>query len=228
MSNLTLVIGNWNYSSWSLRPWLALRMSGLAFGTERIPLYQPDSKARLLARSPAGLVPVLEHGELRVWESLAICEYVAELAPQAALWPSDPATRARARSVATEMHGGFPAVRANLPMNVRARAACSPDLPDDARTQIARIVQLWSESRKRDGAGGPFLFGRFSIADAMYAPVVTRFRTYRIALPPEAQAYADAVWTLPAMQEWAAQAERETEHMTETDRIVEALGRARS
>jgi glutathione S-transferase len=231
MPDLLLVIGNWNYSSWSLRPWLALRMSGLSFRTERIPLYQPDSKARLLAHSGAGLVPVLRHGDLTVWESLAICEYVAELAPAAGLWPADAAERARARSVATEMHGGFPAVRAGLPMNVRARAARTPPLSDEARSQIARIAALWSDCRKRsaqaaernpDGsaASGPFLFGRFSIADAMYAPVVTRFRTYGVALPADAQAYADAVWSLPALQEWVAQAQRESETMPETDALL--------
>ncbi len=222
MPELLLVIGNWNYSSWSLRPWLALRMSGLPFRTERVPLYQPDSKARLLAHSGAGLVPVLKHGDLTVWESLAICEYVAELAPDAGLWPDDRALRARARSVATEMHGGFPAVRGALPMNIRGRAARTPPLSDDARAQIARIASLWTDCRKRAAPGGPFLFGRFSIADAMYAPVVTRFRTYGVALPPDAQAYADAVWSLDALREWAAQAERETERMPDTDRLLDA------
>src|SRR5262245_4986194 len=222
MPELLLVIGNWNYSSWSLRPWLALRMSGLPFRTERIALNQPDSKARLLAQSGAGLVPVLRHGDLCLWESLAICEYVAELAPEAGLWPADRAQRARARSVATEMHGGFPAVRAALPMNVRGRAARTPPLSDDARNQIARIASLWTDCRARAGAGGPFLFGRFSIAAAMYAPVVPGLRTYGVVLPASAQAYADAVWGLPALQEWAGNAERETERMPDTDRWLDA------
>jgi glutathione S-transferase len=215
MADLLLVIGNWNYSSWSLRPWLALRMSGLAFRTERIVLDQPDSKERMRAHSAAGLVPVLRHGAVTVWESLAICEYVAELAPEAGLWPADRAERARARSVATEMHCA-------LPMNVRGRAARTPPLSDETRAQIAHIAQLWTDCRKRAAVEGPFLFGRFSIADAMYAPVVTRFRTYGVALPAEAQAYADAIWALPALQEWSTQAEREVERMPATDRLLDA------
>jgi glutathione S-transferase len=225
MSNLTLVIGNWNYSSWSLRPWLALRMAGLAFEVERIPLYQPDSRAKLLARSGAGTVPVLVHGDLTLWESLAICEYVAELAPS--LWPADRATRARARCVATEVHGGFPAVRSALPMNIRARARHTPALSDDARAQIARIATLWTDCLEH-AKDGPFLFGRFSLADAMYAPVVTRFRTYGVTLPGEVQKYADAVWALPAMQEWTSNAERESERMPDTDRLLEPAPSPRS
>jgi glutathione S-transferase len=221
MSTLTLVIGNYNYSSWSLRPWLALEMSGLRFEVERIALYQPESKARLLAHSKAGLVPVLKHADLVVWESLAICEYVAELAPRAGLWPDDLATRAEARAVATEMHGGFPAVRQTLPMHICGRAKRTPALTDDARAQIARIETLWTECRQRHAAKGPFLFGRFSIADAMYAPVTTRFRTYGIRLAPEAQAYAEMIWALPPMQKWAEQAARETERMPATDKLLE-------
>jgi glutathione S-transferase len=221
VSALTLVIGNWNYSSWSLRPWIALRMSGLAFEVERIPLYQADSKARLLAHSDAGRVPVLEHGDVTVWESLAICEYLAELAPRARLWPDDTATRARARSVATEMHGGFPALRQALQMNFRARAKRTPALSDAVRAEIARIESLWSDCRRRAGDSGPFLFGRFTIADAMYAPVVSRFRTYGVALAGAAQSYADAIWALPAMQEWGEHAAREVERMPDTDRLLD-------
>lgn len=222
MSQLTLVIGNRNYSSWSLRPWLALRMSGLAFAVERIPLYRDDSKARIFAHSAAGLVPVLHDGATTVWESLAICEHVAELAPRAGLWPDDRATRAVARAVATEMHGGFPAIRATLPMNFRARAKRTPSLSDVVRAQIARVESLWTESRQRHGATGPFLFGRFTIADAMYAPVVSRFRTYAVPLGPVAQAYADAVWAMDAMQEWGAEARAETERIEATERALES------
>jgi glutathione S-transferase len=221
MSDLRLVIGNWNYSSWSLRAWLALRMSGLAFETERVPLDVPGAKERLLAHSGAGLVPVLKHGDLTLWESLAICEYIAELAP-GLLWPEDRATRARARCAATEMHGGFPAVRAALPMNVRGRARRTPPLSDDARAQIDRIVTLWTDCLKRSVGDGPFLFGRFSIADAMYAPVVSRFLTYGVELPAAARAYTEAAWALPAMQEWKAHAEREAERMPDTDRLLDA------
>jgi glutathione S-transferase len=207
----TLVIGNFNYSSWSLRAWIALRMAGVEFQVERVPLYQPDTRARILAHSTAGTVPMLKCGGLVLSESLAICEYAAELAPAARLWPDDRQTRALARSVATEMHGGFPAVRQALPMNFCGRAKRTPQLPDDARAQLARIESLWTECRRRHGRGGPLLFGRFSVADAMYAPVVSRLRTYGVPVGEVAQAYADAVWDLPAMQEWGAQAARESE-----------------
>jgi glutathione S-transferase len=221
MAKPRLVIGTYNYSSWSLRPWLALRMAGVAFETLRIALYQSDTKARILAHSPAGTVPVFEHGELVLWESLAICEYAAELAPGAQLWPADAAMRARARSVATEMHGGFPAVRQTLPMNFRGRARRTPELSPDARAQVERIHASWTDCRMRFGAGGPFLFGRFSVADAMYAPVVSRFRTYGVALGPEASAYVDAVWALPAMQEWGAEAAREGDRMASVEALLE-------
>lgn len=221
MSTLALVIGNKKYSSWSLRPWILLRHAGATFEEIRIPLYRPESKEQILRYSPSGKVPLLIDGEVRVWESLAICEYVAELAPRAGLWPDDAATRARARSVATEMHGGFPAVRQALPMNFRARAKRTPALADEVRAQIARIEALWSGCRQRAGVSGPFLFGRFTIADAMYAPVVSRFRTYGIALAPAAQAYADAVSALPAMQEWGEHAAKEVERMPDTDRLLD-------
>jgi glutathione S-transferase len=195
-------------------------MSGLRYELERIPLYQPDTKAKLLAHSKAGLVPVLKHGDLTLWESLAICEYVAELAPRAGLWPDDVATRAEARCAATEMHGGFPAVRQTLPMHITGRAKRTPPLSDDCRAQIVRIEELWTECRRRHAAKGPFLFGRFSIADAMYAPVTTRFRTYGIRLGSEAQAYAETVCALPPMQKWAEWAARESERMPATDALL--------
>ncbi|HVN39998.1 MAG TPA: glutathione S-transferase family protein [Myxococcota bacterium] len=209
MSATTLVIGNYRYSSWSLRAWIALRMAGIDFVVERIALYQPDSKARILKHSAAGTVPILKHGGLVLSESLAICEYAAELAPQARLWPADRDTRALARSVATEMHGGFPAVRQTLPMNFGRTSKRTPALGDDARAQVARIESLWTGCRQRSGREGPFLFGHFTVADAMYAPVVSRFHTYCVRLAPGAQAYADAIWKLPAMKEWGAEAARE-------------------
>ncbi|MBK8062868.1 MAG: glutathione S-transferase family protein [Betaproteobacteria bacterium] len=205
---MKLVIGNKNYSSWSLRPWLAMKVAGIAFEEERIPLYLPESKARILAVNPAGKVPCLVDGALRVWDSLSILEYLAETHPQ--LWPADRAARALARSVSAEMHSGFAQLRTHMSMNIRR------SLPGRGRTpeslaEAARIMALWSDCRARHGAGGPFLFGAFSNADAMYAPVVLRFRTYAVELPPDCDAYAQAVLALPAMREWIAAAERETE-----------------
>ena len=197
-----LVVGNKNYSSWSLRAWLAMKVLGLPFRELRIPLYGPDSKRRLLEHSPAGKVPILVDGATTVWDSLAILEDLAEHHPQ--LWPADAAERARARAISAEMHSGFPNLRQHMCMNIRRR------LPGKGRTpevlaEIARVVAIWSEAR------GPFLFGAFGAADAMYAPVVLRFRTYEVELPPACRAYADAVLALPAMQAWIADAERETE-----------------
>lgn len=209
MAALCLVIGDFNYSSWSLRPWLALRMAGVEFEVERVALYQPDTRARILAHGGPGTVPLLKRGELRVWESLAICEYAAELAPRPGLWPEDRERRAHARAVATEMHGGFQALRRELPLNFRGRARRTPALSDDARAQVARIEALWTQCRRAAGGEGPFLFGRFGVPDAMYAPVVSRFRTYGLPLGAEASAYADAVFALPALQEWGAEAARE-------------------
>jgi len=206
MAAITIVLGNKNYSSWSLRPWLALRQTGAAFDEIVIPLYRDGSKEQILAHSPAGKVPVLKHGDLTVWESLAICEYLAEAFPAAKLWPADPAVRAVARSVATEMHGGFQALRQNLPMDVTRRHAGGERIAR-AASDIERVMAIWRDCRKRFGEArangqGSFLFGQFTIADAMYAPVVTRFRTYGVTLDAVCQAYADAVLALPAMVEW--------------------------
>jgi glutathione S-transferase len=199
---MILVIGNKNYSSWSLRPWIAMKVSGLKFEERRIPLYVPGAKEQILQDSPAGKVPVLIDGGNRVWDSLAILEYLAEKSGK--LWPADSAMRARARSVAAEMHSGFPNLRSHMSMNIRKR------YPDKGRTQevlqeIARINAIWSE------AMGPFLFGAFSAADAMYAPVVLRFRTYEVGVAN--RAYYDAMLALPAMREWIADAERERESL---------------
>ena len=206
----TLIIGNKNYSSWSLRPWLLLKQAGIPFAEIRIPLYTPDTKAEILKYSPAGKVPVLHDGDVRVWESLAICEYLAEKLPRQNLWPTDPAARACARSIASEMHAGFGALRQHMSMNCRKR------LPDKGRTpevlqDIKRICAIWNDSRARYGGGGDFLFGQFTIADAMYAPVVLRFVTYEVGLDPVAAAYVRAITALPAMQQWLAEAAAETE-----------------
>lgn len=208
MAEMTLVIGNKNYSSWSLRPWLALRQAGLDFDEIVIPLSETGTRASILKHSASGRVPALRHGDLTVWDSLAICEYAAELQPEAGLWPDDRAARAVARSVSAEMHAGFTALRQHMPMNIRSK------FPDEGRKpgvkeDIDRITALWRQCRSRYGADGAFLFGRFGIADAMFAPVVSRFRTYGVALGEVEQAYADAVWALETMQEWAKAAANE-------------------
>jgi glutathione S-transferase len=200
---LTLYIGNKNYSSWSLRPWLALKHAGAAFDEVVIALDRPDTRERIAAVSPSGRVPALRDGDLFVWDSLAICEYVAERFPEAHLWPADHAARAVARSVAGEMHSGFAALRSGMTMNIR-RPPSPVLVTDEIRADIERVTTMWRETRARFGRGGPFLFGAYTIADAMYAPVVTRFRSYAVSLEGEAAAYADAVWNDPAMQEWIA------------------------
>lgn len=209
MADLTLVIGNKNYSSWSLRPWIALKQIGAPFREIRIPLRQPDTRARILEHSPGGKVPILKDGDIAVWESLAILDYLAEKFPSAGLWPSAPAARAEARSIAAEMHAGFAALRQQLPMDIRSRKPLKADAAAEA--DIARVLEMWRGARSRHGAEGPFLFGRFTAADAMYAPVVTRFRTYGVALDKVCAAYVDAVFALPAMQEWVAAATAEKE-----------------
>lgn len=208
MADFTIYIGNKNYSSWSLRPWLALKRTGVAFEEILIPLSEPATRANILRHSPTGKVPALKHGELTVWDSLAICEYLAEIMPATRLWPADATVRAVARSVSAEMHSGFGALRGHLPMNVRSSFPNRGVTPE-VQADINRITALWRDCRKRFGAGGEFLFGEFTIADAMYAPVVSRFRTYRVELDEVAQAYVDAVWALPALQEWATAAGNE-------------------
>lgn len=201
MADLTLILGNKAYSSWSLRPWLVLKHTGRPFAEVVIPLRQPDTRTRILEHSPAGKLPVLKHGDLTVWDSLAIAEHLAETFPDAGLWPEDPAARAVARAVSAEMHSGFQALRSSMPMDLK-RKAPGEGMTEATAADIARITTLWADCRDRFGAGGPFLFGRFSIADAMFAPVVTRFDTYGVALDGAARAYADAVLALPAMREW--------------------------
>jgi glutathione S-transferase len=216
-AGLVLVIGNRNYSSWSLRPWLAAAMAGASFDTIRIPLHQPDSQSRIRQYSAAGKVPVLVDGSHVVWDSLAICEYLAERFPEAGLWPSDAAARAVARSVACEMHAGFAALRRDLPMNIRLDRAGHRWSPE-ADADIARILALWSGLRARHDSGGAFLFGRFSIADAMYAPVVLRLRSYRVPVPGDVAAYMQSVLGLPPMQDWMAAALAEPERIDALER----------
>ena len=199
---LKLVIGNKNYSSWSMRPWLALRANDIAFEEVFIPLYTGEAdKNRILGFSHSGKVPVLLDGDVTIWDSLAIIEYVAERFPEKRLWPQDPASRAHARSISAEMHSGFMALRNECGMNLH-RPVGAIALSDDARANIARVQQIWTECRERYGKSGSFLFGSFGGADAMFAPVVHRFRSYAIGVTPPVQAYMDAMMTLPAFQEW--------------------------
>jgi glutathione S-transferase len=210
MPNLILAIGNKAYSSWSLRPWLLMKQTGIGFDEIRLSLYEDGAKQKILQYSAAGKVPVLKDGDLTIWDSLAICEYLAEKCPEKRLWPSETAARACARSISAEMHSGFTNLRTQMPMNVRreiaGRARTAEVLAD-----ISRIETIWNDCRSRFGARGPFLFGAFSIADAMYAPVVSRLRTYGVALAGAAAQYAGTIHALPAMQEWIAAAHAETE-----------------
>lgn len=209
MAELRLYIGNKNYASWSLRAWLALKATGTTFAEVVIPILAPGSKETLRQFSPTGKVPALHHGDIVVWDSLAICGYLADLFPDAGLWPADPAAKAMARSISAEMHSSFQALRSQFPMNIRKNVPGRP-VSAEAQADIDRVVGLWRECRERFGkSAGAFLFGRFTIADAMYAPVVTRFRTYQFALDREADAYCDAVTALPAMREWAEAAKNE-------------------
>jgi glutathione S-transferase len=199
---LKLVIGNKNYSSWSMRPWLALKANNIAFEEIFIPLYTGDAdKERILNFTHSGKVPALIDGDVTIWDSLSIIEYVAERFPQARLWPEDRARRAHARSISAEMHSGFPALRNECGMNLH-RPIGAIALSADARANIARVQQIWIECRERYGKLGPFLFGTFGGADAMFAPVVHRFRTYAIEVAPEVRAYMDAMISLPAFQDW--------------------------
>lgn len=201
MADLTLVIGNRNYSSWSMRPWVLMRAKQIEFEEIQIRLFQPDSLKRKLTYSPAGKVPALIAGGVHVWESLAILERLAELFPDSELWPSHDSARAVARSVSGEMHAGFEALRTHMPMNCRARLpglGRGPGVAED----IERVCELWRDCRSRFGQDGDFLFGEFGNADAMFAPVVTRFQTYAVELGDVEARYAKSVLAHPAVAEW--------------------------
>ncbi len=210
MPNPVLVIGNKAYSSWSLRPWLLMKQAGIGFEEIRLSLYEEGAKQKILQYSATGKVPVLKDGDLTIWDSLAICEYLAEKYPEKRLWPAETAARARARSISAEMHSGFTHLRTQMPMNVRREIPGRATTPEVV-AEVARIEAIWNDCRSRFGAHGPFLFGAFSIADAMYAPVVSRLRTYGVALAEEAGKYVASIHALPAMQEWIAGAHAETE-----------------
>jgi len=210
MAPLQLIIGNKAYSSWSLRPWLLMRYTGIEFIEMRLPLYTASWQKTIGRYSPTGKVPVLVDGAVTVWDSLAICEYLAENHPDRKLWPTATAARAMARAISAEMHSGFPDLRSEMPMNTRrqmpGKTHCSGVAGD-----IARIVSIWNDARSRFGNSGPFLFGEFSIADAMYAPVVSRFKSYSVALDGPAARYAETILGLPALHTWNTEAQSETE-----------------
>src|SRR5262252_9583718 len=205
---LKLILGNKNYSSWSMRPWIAMKVAGIPFEEEVISLNAQDFKPRVTSISGTGKVPALADGDVQVWESLAILEYLAEKFPAARLWPADPAARAHARAIAAEMHAGFVPLRRALPMNMW-RPVKARDLTPEVQANVRRIVTIWTDCRTRFGAGGPFLFGAFGAADAMYAPVVSRLHTYAVEVDAAARAYMDAVMALPVWAEWRAAALKE-------------------
>jgi glutathione S-transferase len=205
---LTLIIGNKNYSSWSFRPWIAMRAANIPFDEVVISLEAADFKSRVSAHSGTGKVPVLIDGDIKIWESLAILEYLAEKFPEAKLRPADPAARAHARTVASEMHAGFVPLRRHCPMNMWYPPK-KRELPDDVIENVKRIDAVWTDCRARFGAGGPYLFGAFGAADAMYAPVVSRLHSYAIDVGEAARTYMAAMMALPAWAEWRAAALKE-------------------
>jgi glutathione S-transferase len=205
---LKLVIANKLYSSWSLRPWMVLSAFDIPFEDIVIPLRQPDSRSRLLEYSPSGKLPALIDGDVTVWESLAIIEYLAEKFSDRAIWPRDSKARAHARAISNEMHGGFQPLRQGCAMHLGARFA-TPPLTDSLKSNIDRIEDIWSATRNRFGAGGPYLFGAFSAADAMYLPVVSRFETYQIPVREATRTYMDAMLAHPAFLDWRASALKE-------------------
>jgi len=210
MSDIVLVIGNKNYSSWSLRPWLLLKLGRIPFSEVRVPLYQENSEMAIRRHSPSGKVPVLRDGDFVVWESLVICEYLAERFPKIPGWPEELRARTMAKALCAEIHAELRALRSELPMNCREEGV-RVDLSFEAQREVSRVLQLWRESRKNFGEKGPWLFGEFSIADAFYAPVALRFRSYSIPLGVVEQEYADALLGLEPLQEWVYAAKQEAE-----------------
>jgi len=223
MSDLTLVIGNKNYSSWSMRPWVLLKQLGIPFDEVKLRFNSDEWEKNIARWSPSGLVPVLWRGDLSVWDSLAIMEAVNEWFPDRGVWPREPAARAFARCAAAEMHSGFRDLRGSMPMNIRASHP-GKGMNAGVQANIDRIVELWTEARKRFGAGGPFLFGAFTACDAMYAPVVMRFRTYAVTLPAEAARYCDAMREAPGVRAWIDGALEEKEFVPEDEPYASAPG----
>ena len=209
MSKFTLVIGNKNYSSWSLRPWILMRQAKIPFEEIIIPLFEDGHKEKILKYSSAGKVPVLIHDELKVWESLAICEYIAEIFPEKNLWPKDQRKKSWARSISNEMHVGFQALRSNCPMDARAMGKKPKTNPPELAQNIERIKIIWEEYRRAFKKDGEFLFGHFTVADAMYAPVVFRFNSYGIETSGEAKKYLETMLSIPVMKEWLEAGKKE-------------------
>jgi glutathione S-transferase len=199
--SLHLIIGDKRYSSWSMRPWLVLEMIGVPFTDQVIRLNQADTDRLIRAHSPSGKVPALKSEHGTIIDSLAICEYLAELFPKANVWPADTAARAQARSACAQMHSGFMGLRSNLPMDLRRDEALEV-IPVEAQTDIDRVIELWAECRSASKEGGPFLFGKPGIIDAFFAPVAVRLRTYRVELPADAAAYVETIYQWPAFQRW--------------------------
>jgi len=208
MADITIYIGNKNYSSWSMRAWLMLRRTRQDFDEVVIPLREKETQEEMVRYSPSGKVPVLHHKGVVVWDSLAIGEFLDESYPKARLWPRDPAQRAHARSISAEMHSGFPDLRRTMPMNMRSSFP-GHEIAPEAHADINRITAIWRDCRLRHGSEGDFLFGAFTIADAMFAPVVSRFKTYGVSLDDTIRNYADAIWNLPELQQWYEAARNE-------------------
>jgi glutathione S-transferase len=214
---LTLVIGNKNYSSWSLRPWLAMAATGVPFAEVIVPLEFPNSKQQILQYSPTGKVPALKYGNLLLWESLAIIEFVNDKHPEAKLWPEEQEIRALARALASEVHAGYPHLRAHCPMNLRRRAPRR--MTAEVEAEVAYLVRQWKLYRNEFGTSGPFLFGNFSAVDAMFAPIATRIRSYEIPVDRNAMDYVDAILNLPAFHMWFQAAQAEPWRIPATDNI---------
>ena len=216
MAGLTLVIGNKNYSSWSMRPWVLLKQLGIPFEEKKLRFHSAEWDAEIERWSPSRLVPVLWRGDQSVWDTLAIMETLHEWYPDKGVWPRDPAARALARSASAEMHSGFRDLRGSMPMNIRSSHPGKGMTPA-VQANIDRIEKLWAMARAKFGAGGPFLFGAFSAADAMYAPVTTRFKTYAVKLSPESQRYCDAMLAAPGVRAWIEGALQEKEFVADDE-----------
>lgn len=218
MGKPILAIANRNYSSWSLRAWLHLRLSHTPFDVVRLPLNTPEWDRRIGEYSPSGRLPALVDGDLRVWDSFAIILHTLERVPGALGWPSEPEARAAALSICAEMHSGFASLRTEMPMNCRLRVRDWP-LSGPAREDVARVQEIWESCRIRFGSRGPYLFGSLSVADVMYAPVALRFITYAPPLRPPSEAYAETIQALPEVQEWIREARAEVEVMEEYEPV---------
>jgi glutathione S-transferase len=221
MADLTLVIGNKNYSSWSMRPWVLMKQLGIGFEERKLRFHSAEWDAQIDRWSPSRLVPVLWRGDQSVWDSLAIMEALHEWFPAKGVWPPDPEARAFARCIAAEMHSGFRDLRSSMPMNIRGSHP-GKGMKAEVQANIDRIIALWTEAMRRFGAGGPFQFGAFSAADALYAPVVMRFKTYGVKLPAPAQQYCEAVHSAPGVRAWVEDALKEKEFVAEDEPYASA------